>query len=336
MSTGMDLKIALGLEDFEEVRIARVITSSKKILNVYYDSFRPSRPITNSRVKKPYRVATVWNGKDLENGENKHTIMTPLMDIEDYNGSTSNALIIPIDLAGSIRIDPDMFSRVFEGVDKLKHTIPTTIHFEGKLDEFLQMNDITRNLGMSNFTKDFRVERSKIMGAESKVAKLVDININTEKDFVTFFWLTETTDKYPDDHKFKEVDPESKKLKNNVGKTYTVSLMITEFFQWLDTFNVEDKITRKDIKDILEVANIKFFSTDPSFHYQGANFNASAVEASTKPTTIAPKVWNQPHLHGDGNNFLSKHMVGIFNSMPFWSNAMAQMLTSRLQTRNLI
>lgn len=89
------------------------------------------------------------------------------------------------------------------------------------------------------------------------------------------------------------------------------------------------------MKEILEVSDIKVFSTSPAFHYQGANFNASQIDASIYPTSISNPVWGP--RHGDKSGyFLGKHLYSLLQSIDFWLNPMSSMLTGKLRGRGLI
>ena len=73
-----------------------------------------------------------------------------------------------------------------------------------------------------------------------------------------------------------------------------------------------------------------------AFHWQSSNYNLSQLDGSIYPTDIAPHYWNQPHLHGDGENFLCKHLAGFVNQIDFFLNPMAAMATKVLRQKKLI
>jgi len=179
--------------------------------------------------------------------------------------------------------------------------------------EELRFSDLKKSAGMSDLTKDFRKERNKVMKPENITAKFIDTKIQG-KD-VMFEFLTEVTEKYPDGYKWGEVEPDSNFdiKKPNSSKTYEMNLLVLDFFEWLDT--TPDKITNKDIEDVLEVANVKLWCNCPSFHWQGMNFIMSTFDASIHPTEIAPKFWNKKHMD---DNFLCKHLGGLVNQIKFY------------------
>ena len=179
--------------------------------------------------------------------------------------------------------------------------------------EELRFSDLKKSAGMSDLTKDFRKERNKVMKPENITAKFIDTKIQG-KD-VMFEFLTEVTEKYPDGYKWGEVEPDNNFdiKKPNSSKTYEMNLLVLDFFPLLDT--TPDKITNKDIEDVLEVANVKLWCNCPAQHWQGNNYILSTFDASIHPTEIAPKVWNKKHLD---DNFLCKHLGGLVNQIKFY------------------
>jgi len=450
MTTGEKLKKNLGLEKLKYVKISRAVLSSYRILFVWYDSYRPTMPITNHRIKKFPWIAHIFHGTDLYHNTNKITVFTPAINIEDYNGAIRGSLIIPVNLAGDRFINKKQFTKIFESklnekfVDYIKsvfnnkeYTIyvnPTAkevkeIHKEDPdnpgmrgiflsninkvfvansnllhksiknyleklysplnlneyglyfttdsrietiiiecisddafkefvssdfynkfllnyeielkevllekqsillgeraLKEFVTLNDLKSVDTISNFTQVWRKDRNRVMGAENITAKLIDCVIDEADRSVTFQFLTEATE--------LGNDPETFKIKRNRSRTYEIQIKILEFFDWLDAFEGE-KIGRKEINEILEVSNVQIFSTSPSFHWQGMNYNLSQIDASIYPTDIPNSVWGP--RHGDPSGyFLDKHTYGLLRQISFFAQQMGSMLTGKLQRRGLI
>ncbi|HNQ21398.1 MAG TPA: hypothetical protein PKI46_10090, partial [Bacteroidales bacterium] len=257
----------------------------------------------------------------------------PLIKLRSYNGSIHNAIIFTVDLAGAYLIN----NKQFESIEK-KENYPT-IQCKGSLLEYLTYPAYKKNAGLSDFTSKWKKDRKKVMGKdENKIAKLIQCDINEEKDYVDFFWLTESTeDKKNQDSIYnkpkKEVDPNTFELKNNPSKTYTFQLRILDFFKWLDTYPNKKEITAKDIKDILYVSNIQIWDSNPSFQFQGFNYINTLFDASIYPETRPPKVWNKYH---NDNSFLGKHGQGIMNHMNLYKNNMASMLTKQLKDKGYL
>ena len=338
MTHGQILKKNLGLDNFKYIKVARAVLSSYKILFVWYDSRRKDTPLTTSRIRSFPWTTMIFSGTDIFHGTDKGTVFAPPIDIEDYNGELRGSLIITVDLVGNNLINPKVFTKQFKDSLNIKSYIIGLNYLTENLNENITISDLMNSQGMSDFTRKTRSKRNKAQGTENRLAKLVDIDINKEKNYVTFYWLTDaTTNIYPKDYKFKDVEPTANfKLVSDPSKTYTLQIKILNFFEWLDIYPDKIEITEKDIKDIFDVSYIQVFSDDPSFHWQGANFWISQLDGSIYPTNIEPHFWNSPKLHGDGNAFVSKHLGGLINNIKFWYNPMASMLTSRLKKRKLI
>ncbi len=339
MTQGEILKKNLGLSKFKYVKVARAIISSYKILFVWYDSRRKDTPLTTSRIRSWPWTSMIFSGTDIFHGTDKGTIFAPPIDIEDYNGELRGSLIITVDMVGNNLINPKVFAKKFKADFKINVYFKGINLIEEKiLKEYITISDLMKSQGMSNFTKKFRQQRNKAQGTENKLSVLIDVDINKEKDYIIFYWFTDaTTNVYPDDYKFKDVDPEANfKLVLDPSKTYTLQIKILNFFEWLDTYPDKKIITMKDIKDIFSISYVQLFSDDPSFHWQGMNFWISQLDGSIYPTDIAPKFWNRSDLHGDGNAFVSKHLGGLINNIKFWYNPMASMLTGKLIKKGLL
>lgn len=184
---------------------------------------------------------------------------------------------------------------------------------KGMLNE-ITLSDLNRNQGISDFTKVFKKERNKIMGSETKNSKFIEVKFNKDEDYIDCYWLiTPTEKKYPPNYKYKEVDPYTHKLIDNPSKTYTFILRIMNFFSLLAT--TPNKITNKDIEDVIRIADLKIWDSNPSFQYQQMNWHLSDLDSSIFPTTIPPKRWNK--IHGEPT-FLGKHSQSIINQINFF------------------
>lgn len=357
-TTGAKLQKDLGLEFFLYTRYRLYILSYFTIMVIYYDSHRPELPLTLKHINDT-KVVNLFRF-----GSNKAPIVSPLKNLSSFNGNLTNKIVLAVDLAGSFLVDRSLLSLIGEDGNRVVENLreveqvenePSTVksnlgkgttdfppspsfylHSKGigrlvKFYEFLGLTSLTKNAGMSDFTKKFKSERGMIMGHENTVAKLKKCKVYKKKDMVEFYWVTKATDKYDRDHRFKKGVPDNFALASNPRKEYVVGLRVLDFFKWMDTYDKTIPITIKDLKDILKVANVQVFSTDPSWHWQGMNWNCTQLDASMYPTTIAPRRWNKKDLHGDGNAFLSKHMQGIFNQLGFWLNLMSSMLNKELK-----
>jgi hypothetical protein len=83
------------------------------------------------------------------------------------------------------------------------------------------------------------------------------------------------------------------------------------------------------VKNWLWATDFGMFSNDPSWHYQGFNYNLSVLGASIHPTNIEPQVWNK--IHGDA--LVSKHFFDLFLHIGWFINQMASSLLNKLKVR---
>lgn len=321
-TSGIHVKNKLGLGGLPFVKIARLIGYSISIYLIFYDTRRPQLPLTTRRILKAPMPTMAYRYPFK-----RRPPMTPPRDIDDWNGEHKNALFFSIDLAG------------YMGDEKeLTRIIDSSMKVTGRLQEFVTFDDLQNDSSATDFTRNTRRQRNQAVGAESRVAELIDVELNPSDDYVTFQFMTEVTEPiYPDDYTFQQTNPTNKNLQRNTGKTYEIELRILEFFSWLDT-RPDDAgdLTSSDIKDVLDTANVQVWSNAPSYHYQGMNFYASQLDASIYPTDIEPQFWNQSHLHGSGPYLLDKHLLGLVKAIKFWRQPMASMLTKRLKSRGFL
>ena len=324
-TTGKKLKKNLGLDKLKHVKIARAIVSSYKILCVFYDSRRPTMPVTDYFVKKSPWTTMVFHGTDIFHGKDRHVPYSPLLQIEDYNGSLRGAIIITVDLCGKRFVDDRVFTKVFR-------------ESRSGLEEYVTLSDLMKSKGTSSFTKFFRKERDKyvgkgVRGSEANVAKVLDIEL--KDDGLLFHFLTESTPKYPPDYTYKETDPPSFGLNGNPSKTYEMDILILDFMEWLDTYPTKESITSKDMKDIFDVSYVKIWCNCPAQHWQGLNWHLSQLDGSIHPTSIKPKHWNKAKYHGS-DGYLCKHLTGLLNGIKFWYQPMASMATKFLKGKGFL
>lgn len=322
MLTGEIVKKELGLQKFPNVMICRVLVSTFRVYLVIYDSKMKTRPITDAEIK---RMQYVLPGMMYPFA--RKPVLLPSIKIETFNGSLVQSMFFVIDISGKYSDRRDL-EKVFEN----------TPQYYGPLKEFVTMSDLADNSATSSFTKSTRAQRNRAVGAENKTAKLVDVNIDTVEDHVTFiFKTTATLPIYPDDATYGKTNPDTFEIQRNPDKEYEMYIRILNFFEWLKGTKPEaESITQEDIKDVLKVNNVQVFSTSPSYHWQGMNYWLSQLDGSIYPTDIEPKLWNASNRHGNDGTFLDKHLAGLMKQMAFFRNPMALMLTKRLKDRGLI
>lgn len=326
MSNGEILKSRLGLSHLNYVYISRVIGTAYRSYIVFYDSRKENVPITTQRALKQSHIAGLF----LYPFKSEPTYL-PLLNIQDFNGPLYPAMFFVVDIAGE-------YGKKNNKVDLRRESVEKTLypHYYGSFKEFVTFDDLNSTDVISAVTQRTRRERNRELGAENRLAKLVDVNIDTVEDHVTFIFKTQaTTPIYPDDATYQKVDPNTFTLQRNSEKQYELYLRILNFFEWLNGTKPDaEEVTQQDVKDVLKVNNVQVFSTSPSFHWQGFNFWMSQLDGSIYPTDIRPTQWD--NIHGDGQAFLDKHLYGLIRGIDFHTNYMASTLTKRLKDRELI
>lgn len=321
-TSGVLLKQNLGLSHLKYVSFVRVIGVPGRMITVFYDSKRTNIPLTTQRVIRNYNLFSARMFPHT-----KELTLSPLIPIEEYNGQTQDLYIISIDLSGIYGNSKNQQVR-----ESVKNRT---------LKEWVNLSTLASPDAMSDFTKRTRKERNKAVKAENYTAKFDDCELNSDGSVLFTFTTTATVPIYPVAYTFGQANPDNDfKIESNPDKKYTLFVKILDFMKWLKETRPDylelEKITWKEIRDVLEVAYIQVYSTSPSFHWQGCNFWLSQLDGSLYPTDIAPKKWNATHLHGDGNAFVDKHLGGFLRQMKFFYNPMASMLQKRMKDKGLL
>jgi hypothetical protein len=63
-----------------------------------------------------------------------------------------------------------------------------TFQLKDYLTEDLRLSDLTKNAGLSKFSKKFSKETNKLMGNPTNHTKLVQMKVNKVKDYITFIF----------------------------------------------------------------------------------------------------------------------------------------------------
>lgn len=326
--TGHKLIKSLGLEKIylrhNSIYITRLLVPmSQKVNIVFYNSLRAMSK--GEMLRHGVYPGMGYYGLQLSRDELEFN-HTPLLNLDQFNGQIEDRFFITVDCAFQKHLNKRNFTKLPE------NKIPDSYIGKNLLKE-ITLGDLQYKQTIAPTTMEFRKERNKLMGNEARNAKLIDVVLDQGGNNITFQFLTETTPKYPKNYKYKDVDPNSLELKNNPSKTYELQIKVLKFFDWLDVFEGE-KITDKEIKEVLEVSDVQVFNTSPSFQFQSYNWNMSQLDASIYPTDIPSKVWAPERFKGE--YFLDKHLYGLIQGLGFWHNPMASMLTKKLKDRGLI
>ena len=328
MTKGEQLKTLLGLDGYRYVVFERVLEFPVFAITIYYNSRRPNLPLTNDLLHRRFHFSAIRKPpytKDLPT--------TPIIPLEYFNSGSDPSIIFIVDIGGDLTDPKDQIPRKMESYSR--DYIP-------RLDEWVTLRDLNTPDAISAFTKKHRDIRSQAIGPENTTAKLINCVYNPQNDALTFIFRTAATVPiYPKNHVFKKANPTTDfSLSNNPDKVYYSHIRILDFMKWLKDTRPDDlegqPITWKEIKDVLEVAYVQVWDSCPSFHWMGTNYNLSQLDGSIYPTDIAPHYWNQPHLQGNGQNFLCKHLYGIIRQIGFFGNQMASMANKEIRTRGYV
>lgn len=170
-----------------------------------------------------------------------------------------------------------------------------------KLDE-LSLNNLAGKQIASLTTQRFSGERREIMGDAPKSTKLINSKVNYNEDTVTYFFLTEATEKYPPNYMYQDIVPQNNfSFEPDPSKTYEIVLK----FGYISRLKDNPNLTINDVKAFLWNTDVKIWSNSPSFHWQGFNYNLSQLDAALYPTNIAPQKWDKIH----GEALIDKHLL---------------------------
>lgn len=190
--------------------------------------------------------------------------------------------------------------------------------------EELSLLDFSRMNIASPTSSMYAAERRKIMGQSTQSTKLIQSKLDNSTDSITFYFLTEATEKYGPSHNFKDVNPnQGFNLELDPSKTYEIHLR----FEGVSSL-AKAEITVQACKSFLWNTDFAIWSNSPSFHWQGFNYNLSQLDAAIYPTSIAPKKWDKVH----GEALIDKHLIDLFIHVKFFMNQMASSLFNKVKT----
>jgi len=194
--------------------------------------------------------------------------------------------------------------------------------------ESLRLSDIMKHQGISDFTADWVEIRRKIKGAGTSAVKIHSMKVDRKNDTVTFlFKSTPTYDSKAQAVNFPNTDSEKS------VRSYTQQIMILDFFKWAQTkpgYN-EKEMTWKEIKEILQVADVKLSCNCKSFQFQGMNAILTTFDASIYPEDRPPTYWNKWH---DSNQFLCKHLdILLTSALNLYLSNMSSMINKYIKSK---
>jgi hypothetical protein len=196
---------------------------------------------------------------------------------------------------------------------------------------------------LSALTSQYKDIRKGVQKQGIKNTKFLETKYIPETGSIQFLFLSEATEE--GDNKMKqelikkEYDPVADKLIDNPSHTYTEIIQLDNiipnshynYMSWVELHGENNPITTDDLKKLFETMNIKLWSSDPSFQFQGFNFRLTSKEdASIYPENRPDKHWRK--IHG-ANAYLTKHLAQLLDSGTFelFLNQMVNAFNNKLR-----
>lgn len=320
MTSGEKIKIELGLENFPYVKISRLVGTNQRILFVWYDSYRSSRPLLYRTIKSwPFVAAPIF-GNTILDGKPEKGLMTPPMTIQDYNGNIQGAVIIAVDLAGRrfVNFNNDL-TKVIEST---KNRPNISFHI---INEGYTVADLRQN-GIDAHTAGFYSDRQR-RGLHPPILMAVSWN---DKN-----WRAVGKDKYTSTLTLAyKVAPTFGASRGNTTKTggnqvktfYTVKIQFQGINEWIESREafLNDLTPAEQLefmKGIIAGAEVKVHSDDMSWLYQSGWENGSKLDYALYPfperIPSQRGIWLQRKT-GDStppNFIITKHIMEVLDAV---------------------
>lgn len=189
-----------------------------------------------------------------------------------------------------------------------------TQFFEFTIDDFKPY--------VSSMTKKFRSERNKVKGREVNIAVLLDFDFGRS---IAKFGTEGTFDFSVDTYERGRKTPQK-------GSFYIIEVKFVDLKKWI-TKDDWQTLTLKYFREVLDVVDLKFFCSCPSFLYQGHRYQLTQLDSAIYPISIADPIWGPRH---DGSGGLCKHLVGITRMLRFSAPWLLKQLREKAKLRGFI
>jgi hypothetical protein len=229
----------------------------------------------------------------------------------------------------------------------------------------LKVSDVSSGQQTSGFTRGFQNIRRDTVGPEKSIASCDKAGFDDDNDSIVFVFSTPSTYEGT-----TVVDPHSLSKAPNSGNSYQLLVLVLNFItalkelKGLNEPEPEDELppdddladsesesdittaeetepvqeagrqrvilSDRDIDDVLNVCDIKFWSNDPSFQFQGMNYYLSQLDASIYPENRKPQKWDK--INGGA---MSKHLSGLVEDLKHFYGQMAQRVTKLLRDKGV-
>ena len=179
---------------------------------------------------------------------------------------------------------------------------------------------LTQLYQISTLTNKTQADRSQKLGKEFKLSNI--INVELKPPDVIFTWHVKPTT----GGKVEVVDIHSHKFQYDKADYYTIQISIQKFYELKGKRKLK-KLSKNDITKILKSADVKLWSSSPSFQFQGFNYKLSRLNASLYPTGIPDRKWRQKH----GGSLIDKHLYLLIKDIDKWIPHMAMAIKAEIK-----
>ena len=300
VTTGMQLIKDLKLTKFKSILMTRCLVTSFPIYMIFIDSRFPYTPLTSGRIFSSPMPTMVYSYPF----SNK-VMLTPLFDIKTFNGDIRMGIFFVVDISGYMG-NPSMRESI-----NLKE-IYNYIYASNlnSLLEALTIDDLKSNAASSLNKKFLNLRKSD--GASGSI--LTDVKWDEETDTITLDW--QITPTYS-----QSVTNYTPELESYTDNKYLAQIQFVDVSKFLGKKETYKEFTPSEqsnlVSDMIKNGEIKVWSSDPSFYFQGAFESMSDLDASIYdfPGPASKNhIWAKRHgtdIH------VSKHILEILKAISF-------------------
>jgi len=345
-TSGQLVKRQLGLDKFSNIKISRLLGHTYPLYLIYYNSHNLNLPILRHTVARVNFTSKLFFGTD---NFKKPAMMTPLIDLDKFNGLIRGALFTTIDIAGYHMIDKNQFKKVKESIED--NNIESSLYLFGEnltqlTEDGYSIPDLFNNV-QNKHELDFYNDRQTNGTHSSKITQISwnDKNwraIGDDKNMSTLTLTFKVKPTYGVPN-FVFTKTGSKIQANE----YTIRIQFQDINSWVESrsaFLDLNTIDRKEfMASVLKLAPIKLWSNDPSWMYRGSYENSTDLGYSMYdfhkqgiPTQDPSKVnsaynkYYRPYGSEKPAIFtLSKHMIEVLKKLPDISDDIIRLIVNK-------
>lgn len=341
-TSGQIVKQQLGLDKFPNIKISRLLGHTYPVYVIYFNSHNLKLPILRHTVSRAHFTSKMFFGTD---SFKKPSMMTPLIDLDKFNGLIKGALFTTIDIAGYHMIDKNQFK---ENIDSV---LDSSMYYFGEnleriVEDGYSIPDLFNNV-KNKHELDFYKDRQTNGSHVSDITQISwnDKNwraIGADRDTSTLTITFKVSPTY---------GVPNFVFKKDGGKThangYTIRVQFQDINAWVESriaFLALNSADRKEfINSVLKLAPVKLWSNDPSWMFRGSYENSTDLGYSMydfhkqgiptqKPSEVnsAYNKYYKPYGSEKPAIFtLSKHMIEVLKKLPDLSNDIIRLINQK-------